>query len=325
MTTNPPQRAVLTIATGKQVYIDMAITLARSFLRWNRNAGIVFQLATDSLMSFPEDLADIHVMRFAPGELGVGFSMKLKLDQLAEAQQTLFIDADCLVTGPLAPVFDRFAGNAVSVVGDWVTEGEWFGDIKRTREEFGLNRIPKFNGGVYYLEPGDIANAVYARARQIETRYDDIGLVRLRDCPNEELLMAISLAEHGCVPIRDDGSIHGDLFAHPILRKIDVLRGETKLSNPASDHPMHREHYEVREISPVIVHFLGDFTSKWPYKSQELMLKLVALGAPGWLARLIIGLSYAWPSRAAELLRDAFRPLYRKLFGTRRLRFEERF
>lgn len=323
--TTQTRRAVLTIATGKRVYIDMAIALARSFLHWHRESDIEFHLATDFTGDFPEDLQPITILRHQPGELGVGFSMKLKLDQLARARQTLFIDADCLCIGPLDDVFERFAGCDVSVVGDPVSEGEWFGDIERTRTQFGLASIPKFNGGVYYLEPGGVASKVYERARELESRYDDIGLVRLRDCPNEELLMSIALAEAGCPPLHDDGSIHGDLFAHPVLERVDVARGVAVLRNPAPGEPHHRDHYPSRTIRPKVVHFLGDFTSKWPYQGQARELEMIAAGFSPSLARCWVSLTFRAPARVRERLLDLVRPAYHRIFGARAVRYEERF
>lgn len=318
-------RAVLTIATGKWVYLNMAIALARSFLWWHRDSPIEFYIATDIAGPLPRDMDRIRLLRFEPGALGKGFSMKLKLDELAPADQTLFIDADCLCTGPLGPVFDRFAGHAVSVVGGSISGGEWFGDVATTRAHFGLAEMPKFNGGVYYIERGEKATAVYARARELEKRYDELGLVRLRDCPNEELLMAISMALEGCRGIEDDGSIHGELFASPLLLDVDVLRGVARLSNPPPTDLAHRPGYPVREIAPVIVHFLGDFTTKWRYRAEEKVLRLVSLhGMPAGIARAWTAISYRYPAMWIELVRNKLRPLYRRLFGLREVKRSER-
>ena len=321
-----PARAVLTIATGKQMYLDMAVALARSFLWWHKDSGIEFYIATDIAEGLPADMAQIKVLKFESGQLGKGFSMKLKLDQLAPAAQTMFIDADCLCVGPLEPVFDRFAGRPVSVVGGGITEGEWFGDVARTRAHFGLAELPKFNGGVYYLEPGVAATAIYSKARDLEAHYDDLGLVRLRNCANEELLMAIAMALEGCGGIEDDGSIHGELFASPRLLEIDVLRGIARLANPPPPDPAHRSGYPVREIEPVIVHFLGDFTTKWQYLAEEKVLRLVSLrDLPSGLAHAWVTITYRLPAKWLERMRDVLRPLYRRLFGARQVKWSERF
>ena len=325
MDTKPKTRAVLTIATGKRLYLDMAITLARSFLLWHPGPDIDFYIATDNPDILPPDLGRVKVLRFQPGELGVGFSMKLKLDQLAPADQTLFIDSDSLCLGPLGPVFDGFAGSGVSVLGVNVSEGEWFGDIAALCSHFSVPALPRFNGGVYYLEAGASSEAVYARARSLESQYDDLGLVRLRGSPNEELLMSISMALQGCPVIKDDGSVYGDFFMHPILKELDVLRGRVRMSNPPPPDPAHRPGYECREIQPRIVHFLGDFTSKWPYRSEEKVLRLVSLRRlPAAVARVWVNLGYRYPAMWLERLRDGLRPLYRRLFGIREVRWGER-
>lgn len=322
-----PARAVLTIATGKRLYLDMAIALARSFSLWHADSDIGFFIATDLDDPLPPDLAPwVQLLRHPRGALGSGFSVKLHLDKLAPARQTLFIDADCLCLGPLGPVFDRFAGHSVSVVGGPVAEGEWFGDIGRTRDQFGLDALTKFNGGVYYIERGPVTSAVYGRARALESRYDDIGLVRLRDCPNEELLMSIAMGLEGCKGILDDGTIHGELFASPRLLELDVLSGKALLQNPRPGAPDHRPNYPVRTISPVIIHFLGDFTSKWPYRSQERILRLVCeRGWNGSFARWLVAVAYSWPNRAQHWLRETLRPAYRRFFGPRAVRYDERF
>lgn len=320
----PRSRAVLTIATGRRAYIDMAINLARSFLLWNRDNGIEFYLATDSVDPMPPDLAAIRVLRHAPGELGVGFSMKLKMDTLARADQTLFIDADCLCMGPLDSVFARFEGRDVSVVGEPVASGEWFGDIERTRTQFGLPEIPKFNGGVYYFERGAGATRVFDQARALEEHYDALGLVRLRGCPNEEMLMSIAMGLHGCAPLPDDGTVHGELFAAPVLHHVDVVRGEAVLSNPPPGDPRHREGYPVRVIHPVIVHFLGDFTRKWPYLAQVRTLALIARGVPPAMARILVRAGFSWPARGMQWAVDRLRPAYRHIFGVRAVRASDR-
>ncbi|MEO7174228.1 MAG: hypothetical protein ABI002_00455, partial [Saprospiraceae bacterium] len=269
------KRAVITIATGKRVYFDMAIALARSYLLWNKNTDIQFFIVTDRLDELPQDLAKISIMRFKPGELGVGFSMKLKLDQIAPAEQTLFIDADCLCFGSLESVFDRFSGHAVSVIGGSISSGQWFGDIAKICTLFSVSEIPKFNGGVYYLEPGAKATSVYEKARELEHKYDELGLVRLRGSANDELLMSIAMAVEGCSGIEDDGTIHGDVGSCPKLVSLDVLSGQACLYNPEPPDPLYRDWYPARKIRPLVVHCLGDFTVKWPYRAEEKLLQLV--------------------------------------------------
>ncbi len=172
-------RNVITIATGKYLYLEFAFNLARSFLWWNKDTGINFYLITDLDIALPFDLKDkIKIKLIKPDEVGSGFSSKLYLDKLAPQGQTLFIDSDCLVFSNLLYLFERFKGHAVSVVGTFIKDDEWFGDIGKIRSSFNLPHLPKFNGGIYYLEKGEKANAVYDTARELEKSYDEIGFVR---------------------------------------------------------------------------------------------------------------------------------------------------
>ncbi|MEE3715173.1 hypothetical protein V2H45_00275 [Tumidithrix elongata RA019] len=318
-------RSVLTIATGKPIYIQMAVNLARSFKWWHKDSSIKFAIATDQKELIPPDLPDIQIIELQPGQYGQGFSPKLHLDKLAPADRTLFVDADCLCVGSLEFVFERFAGHAVSVVGGTISQGEWFGDVKAVCASFGLISLPKFNGGVYYLEKGEESCKVYATARELEPRYDEIGLVRLRNRPNDELLMAIAMASHCQTPIPDDGSIMGDPQACPGRLLVDVLRGESKLSNPPVPHSMHQAWYPFTEISPVLVHFLGHHTTIYPYKREELRLALTSgQNWPIWLADAFSTLSISFPLLTKRVFKDILRPFYHKLFGNRAVSVSDR-
>jgi hypothetical protein len=315
------QRAALTIATGKAIYLKMALNLARSFLLWNRDSEIQFFMVVDQPVDLPTDLGHVRLISVEPGSLGTGFAPKLHLDHLAPAEQTLFIDADCLCVGDLSRVFDRFSGHAVSVVGGTITDGEWFGDVSNICAHFNVPCLPKFNGGLYYVEPGPKAASIYGRARALQEDYDRLGLRRLRGAPNDELLIAIAMAFEGCTAVPDDGSIMGDLFACPKLLKFDVFRGKCVLANPPTSDLLHPDFYPPGEIEPLILHFLGHFNTSWQYKAEAAKLRLVSrFGVPVWAAATCVRLGYQVPAKLREELRSALRPAYHRLFGVRKLR-----
>ena len=312
------QKAVFTLAVGKAVYIQMAVNLARSFKHWHRDSSLRFVLATDQKHLIPPDLLDIEIVELQPGQYGQGFSPKLHLDLLAPAEQNLFVDADSLCVGSLDPVFERFAGHAVSVVGMPISEGEWFGDVAAVCQRFGVAVLPRFNGGVYYLEKGEVSERVYATARELEPQYDEIGLVRLRNRPNDELLMAIAMALHNQTAIPDDGSIMSDPQACPGGLFIDVLRGSSRLINPPAPHPQHQAWYPFIEAHPVLVHFLGHHVSIYPYIREELRLTLaVANKWPTWAADTWATLFCSVPHLSIRTIKNKLRPAHRQLFGVR--------
>jgi len=317
---------VITLATTKMLYVDMAFNLARSFFFWNRGAGIDFHLFTDVEFPVPRELLAMKVSRLPPGALGTGFSPKLHLDKLAPAAQTMFIDADCLCVAPLGEVFDRFAGRAVSVVGDRVmTEGLWFGDVANICVRAGVKQLDGFNGGLYYLEPGPQANQVYARAREIEKVYDDWGLVRLRGHANDELLMAIALAEAGLRAVPSDGTMMEPFNSYPEFRELDVFAGRCVIANPPVGDKLHNSYSKVQVVHPRIPHFVDTFTDHWRYRSEVEKLRLyLGAGLPRWLARAVAFWTVALPGWTEVTFKKLLRPLYHALFGARPIGINKR-
>jgi hypothetical protein len=319
------QRYVLTIAIGKNVFIDLAANLARSFLWWHAASDIQFQLVTDQPELVPADIINkIEVIKVGPGQLGKGFSSKLQLDNLISDGKTLFIDSDCLIFGPLYPVFDKFNGAGVSVIGVYTSAGEWFGDIGEVCRKFNVLRIPKFNGGLYYLEKGETSKKVYETARQFEKDYDKIGFVRLRGLPNDEVLMALAMQLHDQSPLPDDGTVMSDPQACPGKYEIDVLSGCRSLINPPYPSPLHQSWYPFSNVSPLVVHFLGYYTLHYPYRREVYRLKKALEKKLNRLTELVVLLRIEIPAILKEQIKKAFRPLYHKLAGVRKVKISER-
>lgn len=313
-------RAVITIAMGRALYWDMAITLARSLRRWHSPDDLPFWIVTDRTDPVPKDLRGVHKIAVGPRELGVGFETKLHLDKLAPAERTLFIDADCLVYASLDPAFDQFAGQAVSVVQERVAStGERFGDIASYCSQLGVSQLPLFTGGVYYIERQS-GGVVYEEARRLLPRYDAMGLVRLRGLPNEEPLVAGAMAKHGLWGVPDDGAIIGDFQTSPGRHSLDVLRGRRSMSNAAPGQGAHCSWAPVRTIMPAIVHFLGHHIQLPAYQAERLALRLAALGVPDTLSRFVARFTVLLPGLTVIKLKDVLRPLYRRVLGTRRIR-----
>jgi len=309
-------KAVLTMGLGKPIYLQMAATLARSFHVWHSDSDIQFYIVTDRVDQLPKDVKKfVEVISIESGEYGTGFSPKLHLDRLAPTDRTLFIDADCLITGPLDSVFDRFEGRSVSTVGRMVSEGEWWGDIAERCEKVGLDEIPLLVGCIYYLEDDSTATEVYETARSLEDRYEELGLILLRGSPNEEPLLSLGMALHGQEPIPDDGRVKADAMSYPSGIEIDVFRGTALLKDYTDQDHLTGT---LREARPVIAHFNDTFAEKPPYTREATRLqKVEADGWPRWVAGMYATARHTLPHQCLETTKDVLRPLYRSLFGTR--------
>jgi hypothetical protein len=314
-------KTVLTIATGKPLYINLAVNLARSFYLWHKTTDITFSIVTDHPELLPADIASkATILAIKSGELGEGFSSKLFLDKVAPEGQTLFIDSDCLIFGDLSPVFERFKGMPVAVVGNYISSGEWFGNIEAICRNFNVSHIPKFNGGMYYLEKGAAATRVYERARNIEPQYDEIGFVRLRNRPNDEVIMALAMQLENMKPLIDDGTIMSDPLACPGNYQINIINGSTLLVNPPLPHPEHRPWYPFEKVSPLVVHFLGQYTLHYPYRREVYRLSHNL----SWLGNLKSIIAIEYPERLKLFLKNTFRFMFHKFFGIRKIKSSQR-
>lgn len=316
----PGDRAVITLALGPAIYRAMAVNLVRSIRRWHPPGTMAVTLVTDDSAPLPSDLPDVRLQVIRPAELGVGFQTKLHLDRLAPARQTLFIDADCLVYGPLDSLFARLAGRPVATVGGSMSEGEWFGDVGALCRRLGVAAIPKFNGGLYYLEPGGTASRIYAQARELAETYDDLGLVRLRGHPNDELLMAAAMALAGLQALPDDGTIMSDPLCCQGPMQVNVLRGQRRLVNPSAPSLLHQAWYPFNVVEPVIVHFLGHHVRGAIYRAEALRLNLAARGWSDACAHVAAWSGVEFPGRAKEWTKTVLRPIFHRIAGHRSVR-----
>jgi hypothetical protein len=89
--------STFTIAIGKPVYICMAIALARSYLRHNRETGIPFAIVTDRPVNDrPGEIKAIGRIEVASSGTARSSDPSLHLDRFTTNEQHLFIDAACL-------------------------------------------------------------------------------------------------------------------------------------------------------------------------------------------------------------------------------------
>src|ERR1051326_2216400 len=306
---NKMTNSVFTIATGSQVYLGCAINLARSFALHNDIEATSFYIVTDLQCALPEDLSFVKTMALPREVPSGGLTPKLHLDLLAPTEKALFLRDGRFV-------FELFNGRQVSVVGAVVVDGEWCGTpAEQLCSRFGLAGVPRFNGGLYYLERGVVATKVYENARQLQSQYDALGFHRHRAGLNEEPLLSLAMAIHSQPPLPDDGSILSGLESELKRTHIDVLHGKSVLYNPPPPSPRHVRWRNTRgAYSSAIIHFPEGF----PYDREAFKLSLKftrslsdsAVGAAAFCR-------YSAPYWTTEFFKSTGRPLYRKLFGYR--------
>lgn len=300
----------------------MAVNLALSIREWSRETNI--QIATDLDDMHFNDLDNVEVLRYKKGQLGEGFSAKLQLDKISKTKKTLFIDCDCLAYNKIEPLFDLFKNTDIGVVGSSISSGEWFGSVSKICDRFKIREMPKFNGGLYYFQKGKMCTRVFSRARELEKQYDQIGLVRLRGRPNDELLISIAMAENGLKAIKDDGSILADPQAFPGKMSLKILEGRANLKNPFPPSKHHVAWNSLREANPIFVHFLGSGHELPQYQADVAYLRRKKKIKSKYGAYAISRLFILGPGLLMQNTKNLLRPIYRALFGIRNIKRSKR-
>jgi len=314
---------VLTLACGKQIYFEMAATLARSFRIHHENSDIAFTLATDDPSKIPPDVAEwiqVHVIEKTDA---IGFELKLNLDHYAKCDSTLFIDADCLVTGDLRPLFEKLSDIPFTALGKNVSEGEWFGDLAERCKAIETKELPVFVGALYYFERGEQSDAVFTEARNRADEYDDLGIVRLRGRKNEEPLISIGMARAGLPALPDTGEYKCDVMGFSGSVRVNIPKGEVVFNTPRPDTLLAPDSAE--QAHPLIAHFNDAYTQMWEYRKEAARLRHILAGkqAPP-LAAALSTVSVEIPGRLTHFLKETLRPIYHRVFGVRKLKQNER-
>jgi hypothetical protein len=250
---------IITIAQGEKRYTDMAKMLALSLIY--TNPDIKRAVISDA----PEDefkgLYDIYIPYNE--DFGKGLSQKLYLDKYTPFDETLFIDADCLVIDSLDKMIKLCREHTFVVFGDQINSGDWAMDITAMCKKFSLPSIPRFNGGTYYFINTEVTDNIYNQARKLNENYDGLGFTKFRGSINEEPLIAVAMAINNIEAVDDEGSgmrtpigIEGPL-------EIDVLNKKCAFNK------------EGVFVKPAIMHFAGDFAYLFHYKREVRKLKII--------------------------------------------------
>jgi len=267
--------SVITFATGKIRYVKFALNCASSVLQFNK---IRFYIVSDLKFKIPIELKKyVSIIDALPEHLGQGTGIKLHIDKYLQTQYTLFIDSDCLCYDSLQSTFDLFSSKNVSVVGNIVNAASWCGEkeAKTIYEAFGITRLPRFNGGIYYVSKSEQTKKIFDKAREIALDYDQLGFQRIHNkWINEEIAIAIAMAIYNEFPVADNGFLMTDLYTDQHTSNLNVLTGFREINNPSVSSIWHRPWYPEGKVKPIIVHFGSAGLYRYPYFSQHFLLQL---------------------------------------------------
>lgn len=312
---------VTTIAVGNRYYYNLAENLLRSFLLWNSHNDIEFLLLTDNSNHFAayKHLPSIRINVIDLAENDKSFTSKFLLYKHAIAFENLFIDCDCLIYKDLTTIFEEFKSYSFSAIGNSITRGDFFCNVKSTLSKFNLNALPKFVGSVYYFKKDTIAEKIFNCAADLKANYDSLGFVRLRNKENEEPLFAVAMALNNEHLLNNNGFVKADLMYYKIIHA-NILAGLAITKDPIRDITG-GENIPVT-AKPAILHFNGAATDMPLYRSE--VFRLNHLKANKNIISLKAWMYYQLPYSLKQLIKNMFRPIYHIVFGSRSIKQNQR-
>ncbi|MDN5747147.1 MAG: hypothetical protein L0H64_01230 [Pseudonocardia sp.] len=248
MTRSPRERTAgygVTVMTyGAARYHAQAADLTRSLRLHSPSLAlaVVTDRPTDPLL---DTLFD-HVVPLPPGVPADGRA-KLDLDLHSPFERTLYLDSDSLVFRDVSFVLERYRGREIVVLGRQISEGHWYGDVPALCRLAGSSSIPQFNGGVLYFADTPVTRAVFGFARELASRYGELGLDRFNGGIADEPLLAVALARHGIMADPRDGDTSVSLLGLQGEPELDVAGGHASFVKNG------------RHVAPAVVHFAAQY------------------------------------------------------------------
>ena len=207
-------RGFVTIATGKDHYYRIARNLLYSY---KLHAGAYpFAIICDRENEYTAEFDKIVLLK-NPNK---SYLDKLSLFDCLPFDETIFIDADCLVYGNIDRWWEQFeSGDDFSVFGyayqDLTVKNGWFltEGMKEYREK--IHFVPSFSGGIYFLRNTNTCRQVFEIAKDAAKHYHEYPFAIFKN-PADEPVIALGMAVMNCHPVdcKDVGLYTYKRFMH---------------------------------------------------------------------------------------------------------------
>lgn len=292
-------RGIITLAYGKPRYIEMAKSLARSFIL--HDPSVMRAIITDS--NDPE-LGDLFTYRVdLRPEYGPPAGHRLHLDRYTPFHETLFIGPDCLVVHPLNNFWTAFGSVPFGVCGARSLRPPTAValNIPFLINNFQLKTLPplpSFSGAIYYFKRTPEAAALFATARHLLTHAPELRFPHHRRNgldlgPSDEAIFSVTMAIHGLTTTDMGTGGMWPAIDATIRLALDIPHGICTFVKPG------------RLYLPDILH-LGRFTESLFYLRECARIEQSVKGQPDLTAtqelQLISTAVILWARRKARSL-----------------------
>lgn len=190
-------RGFITIATGKEMYYQLAANLVRSY-RLFTEEPYPFAILCDRENEYTALFDDVVILEKPRN----GFWDKFELLKVCPYDETIFIDSDCLAYADLNDYWDYFASED-----DFTGCGTNYPiDSDRglfVAEEVGpyIGKVhwkPDIHGGLYLIRKGPLCDAIYEDCLYISDHYQDFTWPDYCAPNADEPVFCLAMAANGC-------------------------------------------------------------------------------------------------------------------------------
>ena len=293
-------RGFVTIATGNPWYYRLALNLLHSY-RLHSSNKYPFAIICDKENKVTKEFDDVIVMDNAL----CSCVDKIALPDYLPYDETIFIDADCLVYGDIDNYWDSFFEAApFSVFGSVHADDCLYGWFKK--DEVGdysdsIRFIPEFSGGVYYLRKSEELEAFAVTAKDILRNYQEYKFRQFTK-PADEPILALAMAVHGFKPAGDKSQPVA-IYPFADTFECDIVSGTNTYDNryDLDDGIMH---------NASLIHWCAVLTHNVPYRMEEYKLnRMLKEKAPGKAELALVKAALTVYKRSRELARKTINRL----------------
>lgn len=192
-------RGFVTIATGKEIYYQLANNLLSSYKLFCRDP-YPFAIICDQENTYTTQFDDVILLPDPKRNYFDKFELLIR----SPYDETIFIDADCLAYADLNCYWEYFsAADDFSAGGynfpidsqDGLFWEESIGEYKGK-----VHWKPAIHGGLYFIRKGAICDAIYAEYQNIMQHYHEY---RWPDDCVDEPVFGLAMAAHGCRALKE--------------------------------------------------------------------------------------------------------------------------
>lgn len=187
-------RGFITIATGKEIYYQLAKNLLLSYKLFSQNP-YPFAIICDQHNSYTELFDDVILLPDAKKNYFDKFELLIR----SPYDETIFIDSDCLAYADLNEYWNYFKNATDFSAGgyDFPIDSQdglfWNDSIGQYKGK--VHWKPSIHGGLYFIRKGPVCNAVYSEYLNIMQHYNEY---RWPDDCVDEPVFGLAMAAHGC-------------------------------------------------------------------------------------------------------------------------------